>query len=310
MAPDPATAAMGRTTGTITDLHRAALHDGPGIRTTVFLKGCPLACAWCHNPETWSPRPQVLYSAWKCTSCAGCASACAQACHTVAEGSHGFDRAACTGCQGCATACPGGALTASGRSVSAGGILATVARDRRYYAASGGGLTISGGEPQAQPAFTRALLTLAKQAGIHTCLDTSGHAPVRMVAELAPVTDLVLFDWKASAARHRELTGVDQGAIAAQLDAWLAAGVPVRLRCPLVPGINDDDEHLAGIAALSRRAGIVGVDLMPYHRLGGDKWARLGLAYPLAQVADAGPDAVAGWRARLQQMDAVAVGEG
>jgi pyruvate formate lyase activating enzyme len=285
--------------GRITDLHRAALHDGPGVRTTVFLQGCPLRCAWCHNPETWTPATQIGFSPEKCGGCGGCAAVCPQDCHSVDADGHAFDRAECVGCGSCAAACGTHALLAWGRETTAGEVVATAARDRAYYQRGGGGLTVSGGEPLAQPLFTTALLTLARAQGIHTCLDTSGYAPAERFQAVAALADLLLFDLKAGRERHRELTGVALDPILANLDWALEHGIPVRLRCPLVPGVNDEDEHLARIRDYARRPGVVGCDLLPYHRYGADKWARLGLAYSLAGRPDAGPEDERRWRAAL-----------
>lgn len=289
--------------GRITDLHRAAMHDGPGIRTTVFLKGCPLRCVWCHNPETWIPDRQIGFAPAKCTLCRACQMACPRGCHKMTTAGHGFDRTACTSCAACTRACAehsgSRALIAWGRDTTAGVVVTEAARDCPYYRRSGGGLTISGGEPLAQPLFAEALLRLARDQGIHTCLDTSGYASLAVFQRLAPLADLLLFDLKADHARHRELTGVALDPILANLDWALANGVAVHLRCPLVPGLNDDEVHLARIADYAGRPGVVSCDVMPYHRYGADKWTRLGMHYPLAEQADASAEDEQRWRQAL-----------
>jgi pyruvate formate lyase activating enzyme len=295
---DPAADAAVR--GVVFDLQRASLHDGPGVRTTVFLKGCPLHCIWCHNPESRRARPQLGFDAGRCLGCRACVDACAHGVHAFdAEDRHRVDWARCTADGACVPACPAGALRLYGRETTAGEVLAAVRRDAAYYAASGGGLTLSGGEPTAQPAFCLALLRLARAGGIHTCLETCGAAPRATLLAMAPSVDLFLFDCKATGPAHRELTGSAAGPVRANLRALVAAGARVLLRCPLVPGVNDTDEHLRAIAALSRDLpGLAGVELLPYHRAGESKPAQLGLAAPVPPRLPTPADE-ARWRRRL-----------
>ncbi len=215
--------------GIVFDLQRGSFVDGPGLRTTVFLKGCPLRCRWCHNPESQRFAPEV-----------------------VDRGTPSERRV--------------------GTRMSVGGVMAVVERDRAFYEHSGGGMTLSGGEPMAQPDFTAALLSAAHTLGVHTCLDTSGHAPWDQLRRTLPVTDLYLFDYKATGdGVHRELTGVDPTEVLGNLRRLTDAGADVRLRCPLVPGVNDGDEHLRTIARLAEELPVRGVDLLPYHALGRGK---------------------------------------
>jgi pyruvate formate lyase activating enzyme len=220
--------------GIVFDLQRGALHDGPGVRTVVFLKGCPLRCAWCHNPESQAFAPETGRNG----KTYGWAT-------TVAE------------------------------------IMAVVRRDARYYAESGGGLTVSGGEPTAQYTFCAALLGAAKAEDIHTCLDTCGALDWPRLDALRPSVDVFLYDYKATdPARHRALTGIEPDLPSANLARLLEAGASVRLRCPLVPGVNDDAKHLTAIGALGRRWPRLAIELMPYNEAGEGKYDDLGRPRP------------------------------
>ena len=203
--------------GNLFDLQRFSLHDGPGIRTAVFMKGCPLRCVWCHNPESQSRKPQISFRAEVCALCAACVAACKQNAHVVNAtaaatpvGGHEFHREACKVCGKCVEACVYEALQLSGKETTVEIVMAEVLRDRPYYASSGGGLTLTGGEPLAQLDFTVELLTAARSAGIHTCLETSGYASRRAFEKVLPLVDLFLYDYKVTdPRRHREWTGVD-----------------------------------------------------------------------------------------------------
>lgn len=285
------------TDGLVAAIHRGSLHDGPGLRTTVFLQGCHLRCAWCHNPETWAPRPRLAFTFADCLGCGGCAAACPQ--ELLSAGPRPAPQG-CETCGGCAAACPGGALRLQGGRRSAAGVLDEVLRDAATLRA-GGGLTLSGGEPLDQAAFAAAILDGAGRAGLHRCLDTSGDAPRAVIEELLPLADLWLLDWKcADEARHCALTGVGNARIRACLDQLSAAGARIWLRCPLIPGLNDDEGQLAAIAALSRAYPVERVEIMPYHRHGAGKAAANG-----RRIHDA-PSATTGqaeaWHARLRDL--------
>ena len=239
--------------GMIFDIQRASLHDGPGIRTTVFLKGCPLRCQWCHNPESWSFEPEVFYN------------------HD-------------------------GTTKLVGKLVSVEEVMAEVLADRAYYASSGGGVTLSGGEPLAQSAFTLALLKECKAQGLHTCVETCGHAAPERFQAVLPYVDLFLYDYKATGPDHRRYTGVSQELILANLDALYKAGAKIILRCPLVPGINDSTEHLRAIARLEREyPELLAIEIMAYHNLGNDKAKRLRRKPALPGIANPPQSTVQAW---------------
>jgi glycyl-radical enzyme activating protein len=295
---------MSATTGLVLSIDRCSLHDGPGIRTTVFLKGCPLHCLWCHNPESISTKPELFFMDDRCSRCGACVTACPNGCHTVTDAMHTVDRRACVACGRCVQACPMSALQIKGKPMAVEDVMAEVVKDRVYYEESGGGLTISGGEPLLQIDFTAALLAAARAQSIHTCVETCGHVSWDRFERILPVTDLFLYDCKATdPVRHREFTGASDDLIRENLNRVLASGKSVILRCPLVPGVNDDDAHLQGIAALSQsHAGIVGVEVMPYHAMARAKYGRIGKAYTLSAIADADEGMKRRWLERLSAL--------
>jgi pyruvate formate lyase activating enzyme len=281
-----AAAASGSTFGTVFNVQRASFHDGPGIRTTVFLKGCPLRCPWCHNPEGLEGAAEVLVNPGRCLGCRSCAAACPRPGGPLpAGGIVGSDR--CFACRRCAAACPTAAREIAGRSWTAAEILAEVARDRLAYDESGGGVTFSGGEPLAQPAFLLACLEGCRGLGLRTALDTCGYAGRDVVLAAARLADLILWDIKTlDPESHLALTGAPLAPILANLAAVAALGVPVWLRVPVVPGMTDDAENLAAVARLaSGTPGVQRVSLLPYHGTAAGKRSRLGRADPLPALA-------------------------
>ncbi|MBR6372258.1 MAG: glycyl-radical enzyme activating protein [Victivallales bacterium] len=261
----------------IFDIEKFAVHDGPGIRTVVFMKGCPLHCIWCHNPESQSFGQELLYDARKCMSCGRCVQVCQQKCHSIVDGAHIFNRAQCIACGRCASNCPAEALEAVGKSMSINDVMNSVLADKVFYDNSNGGLTLSGGEPLAHFDFTKALLEAAKNAGIHTCIETCGYAAQEKVRALLPCVDLWLWDVKSTPDMHRQLTGVESTLILENLRMIDEAGAKICLRCPLIPGINDSNEHLQQIADLANSLkGCQRIDIEPYHPLGEGKALKLG----------------------------------
>ncbi len=289
-------------TGLVFDIQRFSLHDGPGIRTTVFLKGCPLHCAWCHNPEAIDRSPQLAYRADRCDNCLACVRACPHGAHSAIDGVHTYRRALCRNCGTCVETCPPQALRLIGKTRSVEEVMAIVARDRAYYDRSGGGLTLSGGEPLAQFDFSTRLLTAARHARIGTCVETCGACSPARLAKILPLVDVFLFDYKASDPQlHRRLTGVDNRLILSNLRRLLGQGARVVLRCPLVPGINDQPAHLRSIAALSRLSPAPErIEIMAYHDLGKAKAGQVGRAAGLEAIPSASAAVKSAWLESLQ----------
>lgn len=266
--------------GHVFDIQRFSVHDGPGIRTTVFLKGCPLNCAWCHNPEGIRNLASLSFSEMDCAGCGQCADACPGNLHRVEQGRHTIDRSLCTQCGECARTCPGKALELVGKNMSANDVLDEIEKDVPFYEASGGGVTLSGGEPMAQPDFAHEVLRLCKTAGIHTVLETCGFCSRKQLEKILSLVDLFLFDVKETdPARHLEFTGVPPALITANLEFLCAHKANILLRCPIVPGLNDRNDHFDGLAELAGRYPVLtGIELMPFHKLGQGKQARFGLS--------------------------------
>ena len=298
-------AAERRVVGRVFEIQRFSIHDGPGIRTTVFLKGCPLRCEWCHNPEGRSPDREISFLPEKCIGCGSCVRACATSAHRIDDDGHAYDRLACVRCGSCASECWAGAIETVGREVTAGEVIDEVSADGSFYAASGGGVTLSGGEPLAQVDFSVAILSLATRAGIHTCVETCGYASVHSLERLLPLTDLFLYDLKETdPVRHQELTGVPLEPILANLTVLCDAGAVVRIRLPIVPGLNDRPDHFRAVARLLRSlSGVEAVEVMPYHSLGTDKPRRFGYAAPRGlPERSVGPELTQRWVTTLRDL--------
>lgn len=265
-----------KVSGVIFNIQRCCLQDGPGIRTTLFLKGCPLRCEWCHNPESLSFFPEIGYTAASCLSCGACASVCPAGSHRMEEGRHIFDRTNCTACGRCVSVCPG-ALDFFGKRVTVEEAFREVRADMPFYGEKGG-VTLSGGEPFAQPEFSLALLQKAKEEGIGTCVETSGYCKNEVLKRALPYVDIFLFDYKAATAeKHRQFTGQDNALILQNLSFLNSQKAKIILRCPIIPGYHDNEEHLLGIAAAANAfSSVVGIELEPGHTIGNSKIAQMG----------------------------------
>lgn len=252
------------------------MHDGPGVRTTVFLKGCPLSCVWCHNPETGRGEKELLFSSQKCISCGGCLSVCPNGVHVLDE-THTLNRTSCVGCGACAKICPTRALSLCGRDMSVSEILSVVERDRAFFGDTGG-ITLSGGEPFFQGEGTLSLLRACREAGISTAVETCGYADSDLLLRACSWTDLFLWDLKdTDGERHRQYTGVSNERILKNLRAVANAGANIRLRCILVHGINANAEHYERVARIAKEIpNLQGIDVLPYHAYGGSKSTLLG----------------------------------
>lgn len=289
--------------GIVFDIQRCCCDDGPGVRTTVFLKGCQLRCAWCHNPESFRKEPQLRYLAHKCAECGACGQVCPAGVHSFGDSGHHVDFSRCTGCGACTQVCPAGALELLGYETTAQAVMQTVLRDRAYYDASGGGLTVSGGEPTMQPEFLLELLSLAKDYGIHTCLETNGYIPQPLVQKLLGKVDLFLLDYKLTDRHALKSYTLAAGDLwDACLQTLQAHNVPVILRLPIIPGINDSEAHFRSAAALAREYPCIrDVQVMPYHAIGAAKWEQLGYSYSLSQLPSATPEQKAAWQSMLDR---------
>ena len=269
--------------GTVFDIKRFAVHDGSGIRTTVFLKGCPLKCLWCHNPESLSFKPQLAYYVNKCLHCGSCAAVCPTGAHLMTEMGHVFNQDVCAACGKCTDACPADALHLFGKTVTAQDLLPTLLEDREFYVNSNGGVTLSGGECLMQPDFCAELLQLLKAEGIHTAVDTCGFVPRASIEKVLPYTDIFLFDIKAIDPQvHKKCTGQTNELILENLRYIDAMGKAIEVRIPYVPGYNDD--QIDKIAAFVRTLqNVTAVKVLPYHNYAGSKYEALGMENTLPE---------------------------
>lgn len=267
------------TKGIVFDIKGFAVHDGPGIRTTVFLKGCPLRCDWCHNPESQSERPVLAQFPRNCIGCGKCLTRCPNGALSRGETQIIIDRSRCKGCGLCAQTCYAEALVLRGKIMTVEEVMAEVRKDKPFYDNSGGGMTISGGEPLYQPEFTLALLQAARAEGFHTCLDTSGYAAWAVLEQMLPYVNMVLYDVKSvDPAVHRAHTGRPNSVIMQNLRALAGEAVEIKVRLPLIPGVNDSEQSVRDIAQfLASLKRVPSLEILPYHKLGEGKYEALGI---------------------------------
>ncbi|UCF99594.1 MAG: glycyl-radical enzyme activating protein [Spirochaetaceae bacterium] len=270
------------TSGTIFDIKRYAVHDGPGIRTTVFFKGCPLHCRWCHNPESQASSPTVLYRHNLCVACGRCVAACPKEALRSTDSGIKRDFARCTNCGTCIEVCLSGAMERVGRRISSEELIAEIERDIPFFDESGGGVTFSGGEPLAQPEFLSEMLDLCAEREIHRTVDTCGFSNAKILASIAGKTDLFLFDIKIiDAELHRQVTGRSNSRILENL-RWLSeSGYRVEVRIPVIPAMTDGTDNIdAAGALLSSLSNPPAVRLLPFHRTALEKYKRFGMKVP------------------------------
>jgi len=291
-------------TGRVFNIQRFCIHDGPGIRTTVFLQGCPLRCTWCHNPEGVGKDPLLSFIPERCIGCGCCLRVCPRGSHRMDGGVHVLDRDKCVVCGSCARECFAEALELIGKDMGVEEVLREVLADRVFYETSGGGMTLSGGEPLFQIDFTRELLRSAKDNDLHCCVETCGYAAPAQFEQVLEYVDLFLYDVKdTNDERHVAGTGVSNAPILANLRLLHDAGASIILRLPIIPGWNDRDDHFEGVASLAASLpDLLGVEVMPYHRLGGGKRSRLG--HPAAAKSPPTPDdeTIQSWIAKFRRL--------
>lgn len=272
--------------GIVFDIKRYAIHDGPGIRTTVFFKGCPLRCSWCQNPESQDTSVELSMQPSRCIRCGACLEVCPNTTDRHPSGEPVVDRSVCTRCGACVEACPSGARSLAGKRVSVSQLMEDINRDELFYDESGGGVTFSGGEPLLQPEFLMACLAACKSRGHHTAVDTCGYAPLETMLAVAAQTDLFLYDLKVmDDLRHRDLVGVSNEVILENLRELDRLGARIWIRFPLIPGFNDDDENMKATADFVRSMkSPPPIYLLPYHRIGSDKYARFAVPYATEDI--------------------------
>jgi pyruvate formate lyase activating enzyme len=271
--------------GIVFEVKRFAIDDGPGIRTTIFLKGCPLHCWWCHNPEGQALAPELMYRSMRCTGCNECVKICAKAAISCVGESMAIDREKCNLCGRCCQKCPTEALAIVGKEMSLNEVLKEIDKDLIFYGESEGGVTVSGGEPLSQLTFLNSLLDECKGRGIQTAVDTCGYAPYKSIDKISNRADLFLYDIKIiDEKKHRKYTGVSNKTILQNFKKLTDKGSNIQVRFPVIPGINDSEENVTKTAEFLVSCGTKNISLLPYHRSGIEKYTGLGRTYKLGKT--------------------------
>lgn len=285
----------------IFDIQKFCVHDGPGIRTTIFFKGCNLSCKWCHNPESLSGKKQLSYEDEKCNLCKSCVGVCQSNVHEFSSEQHKVDFSKCTGCGRCVNVCVPDALKIIGKEVSIEEIISEVEKDRHFYKESGGGVTLSGGECTVQFEFILKLLKELNKKKLHTCIETNGIIDTEKLQKLIPFVNLFLLDFKlADNKLHKFYTGSENKNLYKTLEVLDKNNAQVVLRCPIIQGINDNEEHFSEISKLCDVfLCIKDVEIMPYHSLGRDKWKHIGKEYLFEDLESASKEMQIAWKRRL-----------
>ncbi|MFC1870434.1 glycyl-radical enzyme activating protein [Chloroflexota bacterium] len=278
--------------GVVFNVQHYSLHDGPGIRTNVFLKGCPLRCLWCCNPESINGWPELGFRETLCNGCGRCIELCPQKALSLSgQNTVKIERTACDNCGACVAACAQNALAVYGQRMKLKKVMAEIAKDAPFYRRSGGGVTITGGEPLMQAGFVAGILQECRRLGLHTAIETSGYCSPRVFRDILDETDLVMFDLKVmDDARHLALTGKSNGLILNNARLLAEVKCTVQPRMPLIPGINDSDDNISMVASFLHSLSLASIELMPYHELGKSKYAALGRPYKMNDIASAKPE--------------------
>lgn len=290
--------------GLVFDIQKFALHDGPGIRTTVFLKGCPLNCVCCCNPESQNFQPQLSFDISKCNGCMKCIDICPVNAILIDETKIKVDFSVCTACGKCVDECPDSAFRIYGNEMTAQQVLEEVVKDKNYFENSGGGITLSGGEVMAQIDFAIEILQLAKSQNIHTIIETSGYSKTENFKNVLPFVDLFLFDYKHTDKQlHKKYTGAELTLILENLELLYQQNASILLRCLIIPGINDNQTHFQGICNISHTyPDLKGIEILSYHNFGASKYTKTGKKYQLENSVTVSKKQRTEWVNELKKM--------